>query len=517
MPSPVPQPLAAALASVDNLPSLPTAALEVLRLTREEDTTLDDLARVISGDPALAAKLLRFSNSSLFNLGQEVTTLQRATLVLGMKSVQLMSLSFSLAGGLTGGPQESVEGGFDYEMFWRRSVAAAVAGRVLTGLQGSLAEDEAFLCGLLVHIGQLVMAQCFDDYDEVLRRTRAAGHAWPRAETEREVLGFDHQDVGSALLASWMLPPLITVSVGHAHRPDDLPEDAPEAAPEIVRVLHVTALAVEVLCGHGTGEDLERLEREARERLGFAPEQIETFLLTLEGAFREAAGLLELPMPTNRSHEDILAEARSQMLQVGMKTAEELQEVRRAGGPPTRREVPDSPDHRDPDTGLVNSRGLEQFLAAQIEARMAPGVPRALGLLYVEVDQFDGLQDILGAEAAREAQRLVAAVLERITRRDDLAALAGKTRFAVVAPHCTPFGLRTLAERIRSGVEAASLSVEGEQVRLVVSVGGACLAEATGPRDAGALSAVVERYLDKARSAGGNRCELHGSPVHTRR
>ena len=82
----------------EELPSLPAVAVEVLRLCRRDDVTLDDLAGVIAMDPALAAKLLRYSNSSLFNLGTEVTTLQRAMLVLGLKSVQLMSLSFSLAG-----------------------------------------------------------------------------------------------------------------------------------------------------------------------------------------------------------------------------------------------------------------------------------------------------------------------------------------------------------------------------------------------------------------------------------
>ena len=114
--------------NADSLPSLPTVAMEVLRLTGEEGTTLDDLAIAISRDPALAAKLLKLSNSSLFSMSHEVSTLQKATMVLGMKSVMLMALSFSLADAV---PTSGATGSFDYQDYWLRSLVGAVAGRTL--------------------------------------------------------------------------------------------------------------------------------------------------------------------------------------------------------------------------------------------------------------------------------------------------------------------------------------------------------------------------------------------------
>ena len=68
-------------------------------------------------DPVLAAKLLKLSNSSLFTVGREITTLQRAMMILGMKTVKLMSLSFSLVGTV---PRNGAEAGFDIEEYWRR-------------------------------------------------------------------------------------------------------------------------------------------------------------------------------------------------------------------------------------------------------------------------------------------------------------------------------------------------------------------------------------------------------------
>ena len=97
------------LTQAENLPSLPTVALEVIQLTQDDDCTIDLLAQTISCDPALAAKLLKLSNSSLFTMGQDVTTLSRAAMVLGLKTVKLMSLSFSLVESLPGRSQLSGE------------------------------------------------------------------------------------------------------------------------------------------------------------------------------------------------------------------------------------------------------------------------------------------------------------------------------------------------------------------------------------------------------------------------
>ena len=127
------------LTQAENLPSLPAVAVEVIQQTQDDDCTIDILAETISRDPALAAKLLRLSNSSLFKIGQDVTTLSRAAMVLGLKTVKLMSLSFSLVDAL---PTSGTEAGFDFNAFWHRSLVTAVAARRLAG------SGSGWLCGV---------------------------------------------------------------------------------------------------------------------------------------------------------------------------------------------------------------------------------------------------------------------------------------------------------------------------------------------------------------------------------
>ena len=134
-----------AIKSADRLPSLPSVAIEVLRLTRDDDADIKELAQAIEMDPALATKMLKLANSPSYRRGAEITTLLRACNVLGMKTVKLMALSFSLKSAL---PTSGDAKGFDYTLYWRRSLTTAVAARGLGRLTKSRCADEAFLCGI---------------------------------------------------------------------------------------------------------------------------------------------------------------------------------------------------------------------------------------------------------------------------------------------------------------------------------------------------------------------------------
>jgi diguanylate cyclase (GGDEF)-like protein len=491
-----------ALLRRENLPTLPAVAVEVLRLCRRDDSTLDDLATTIARDPALTAKLLRYSNSSLFNLGSEVTTLQRATLVLGMKSVQLMSLSFSLASHL---PRDGQ--GFDYDSFWRRSLAQAVASRLLTSLSGRAGEDEAFLCGLLANLGQLVMAEGDQGYARVID---AAGDRWPGTAEEVHVLGYHRGDVTRELLGSWRLPPIIHLGVGYVHDQGDLPEDTPDLVREVVEVLDAAGLAVDVLCGE-SGRALVRLEEVAKERFALTAEQVGAYLLALEGAFREASELLDLPMPTDRSHDEIVAAARATMLQVGLEAAGELRESLAPIDLEHRESIPGDATLLEPVTGLLGREGFETYVRAEVLARATAPVAHAFGVLLLVIDDAAAL---LGGGAVREAQRSVATVLKRMTRKGDVPVRLEGSRFAVLIPQCSAFGLRTLAERIRVGVAQLQPSAGVADHGLTVSLGGACIGRAARTGDGGALIQVAERYLERALEHGGNATLVHATVIH---
>ena len=103
------------------LPTIPAVAMQVLELASRPDGTMAEVARLISRDPALAAKVLRVANSALYGFRRSTDNLRQALNVLGLNSAMTLALSFSLIGAL----RDVKRSGFDTEYYWRRSVIAS--------------------------------------------------------------------------------------------------------------------------------------------------------------------------------------------------------------------------------------------------------------------------------------------------------------------------------------------------------------------------------------------------------
>ena len=163
----MPTPIIEKIKTADNLPSLPTVAIQVLQMTQADDVSLADIARVIQQDPALTVKVLKVVNSSLFGMSRRISSVQQAMVVLGLRTVKVMVLSFSLVDTL----KDRRNSTFDYTGYWRRSLTTAVAAKSLAERVRPEYAEEAFVCGLLCDIGTLAAYHCARDmYLPVLQR-----------------------------------------------------------------------------------------------------------------------------------------------------------------------------------------------------------------------------------------------------------------------------------------------------------------------------------------------------------
>jgi diguanylate cyclase (GGDEF)-like protein len=203
------------LRTSDKLPSPSGIALEILKLTRDENTSSEQLGKVLVRDPALAGQVLKYANSAQIRTGKEVKTVAEAVTRLGTTTVRQLALGFSLLASARSGPCES----FDYTGFWTGSLASAVGAQVLSQHLPGVVADEAFTCGLLGQIGRLCLASVHpEDYALILTQWDH-GPDERLVQLERNAFSIDHNEISAALFEEWGLPENFQEAVLHQEDP----------------------------------------------------------------------------------------------------------------------------------------------------------------------------------------------------------------------------------------------------------------------------------------------------------
>lgn len=185
--------------------SLPTPAgvgMRILELTRTEDYSAEEMAEVLRSDPSLTSRILKLANSADRGGVEPCTSVQDALMRLGGRTVRDLALAFSLVSARRGDTCP----GFDYEQYWARSLARAVAAQALAARMGHSRPQEAYVCGLLAEIGALALASVHPQtYGSLLLERHGVDRAELRA-AEQEAFDIDHVQAAACLFSDWGLP-----------------------------------------------------------------------------------------------------------------------------------------------------------------------------------------------------------------------------------------------------------------------------------------------------------------------
>jgi len=185
----------------ERLPSPSGTALLIMQLVQKESTSTQQLSELVKVDPALTSRILSFANSAAFGARRPIAAVNDAVIMMGMQSVRNFALSLSLVNNNRGNHCP----GFDYDTYWARALAMAVAIAGITARERTATPEEAFTLGLLSDIGKLALATAWSDvYGECIRT--AQGDSLIQLEQER--FATDHKALTLMLLLDWGLPSL---------------------------------------------------------------------------------------------------------------------------------------------------------------------------------------------------------------------------------------------------------------------------------------------------------------------
>ncbi len=192
-----------------SLPSPSGVGLAILRLTQNPDHSIEELARCIQADPALTGRLLRLANGASRAGVDPAQTVTQAAMRLGIRAVRNVALGFTLVSAHRAG----VCAGFDYDRYWSKSLARAVAASAVAARARSFEPTEAFTCGLLSEVGMLALASVHAEaYGRVLGETVGRPLA-ELLEAERRAFQIHHVEISAGLMSDWGLSRAMTGAV----------------------------------------------------------------------------------------------------------------------------------------------------------------------------------------------------------------------------------------------------------------------------------------------------------------
>jgi diguanylate cyclase (GGDEF)-like protein len=490
--------LRARLEHCATLPTLPAVAVRVLTLCQSEDIDLRQIADAIGQDPALSAKVLRLVNSPAFGLRQEVRTVPHALALLGLNAVRTLALSFSLVRDLRKGQQAGLQ------VYWKRSIASAVAARELALALRFPAPDEAFLAALLQDIGILALGRVAGrEYEGIASR---AGDDHDRlAELEREVFGADHADVGGWMVETWNLPRPLCQAVASSHkRQRSRDRQVSDDVRKLEGIVRVSGLIADIWVRTDPGACATLAREVAVPQLGLNLLSFETVLTKTAAAVPQVAALFDLQLGTADEIAAILEQATETLVMVSFRASRQIDSAREAiDDLQAKTRVLEEASQRDKLTGLFNRARLDAYLAEEFATAQRNGKP--LSVIMADVDHFKLVNDTHGHQAGDRVLVGVAQALGGRLRPRDLVARYGGEEFVLILPETDPAGAKVVAERIRQKIEASRQEVGGASpLAVTVSFGCATLGVARFPTSTELLAA-ADRALYAAKRAGRNR------------
>lgn len=215
---------------ITNLPSLPHVLLRVLEMCNRDSASLQSIADILSQDAALSAKVFGASSTAQFNRQNNLATLEQKLALLGLDMVKTIAISSSFYQVFN---SISLSPGFDLKTFWGRSLSAAVLSKLIAQEVSYPHPEEAYLTGLLLNIGQLVLWSNFPKQYAVLLADKVDGIELLSLESEK--IGNNHCEIGAWLVNSWNLNSFMADAVLYHHMPQDKIADAHQ----LIQIAHV--------------------------------------------------------------------------------------------------------------------------------------------------------------------------------------------------------------------------------------------------------------------------------------
>jgi HD-like signal output (HDOD) protein len=243
-----------------DLPSFPDAVARVQHVLSDESITSERIARVVSSDAGLAARILTMANSTLLHRGgSPVTDLKIAVTRIGHDSIRAAALAYATAQVRHAADLAHIRN--DLERIWQEGVRVAALAHAMAKESKLMRPDEALLAGLLHNIGKVYI---------IARTPKGA----VQVHIDDAVLRDWHPGIGQALIENWKLPEEIAAAVGGQN---DV--ERSHAAPADLQDLLIVAVSLATQMANNAADDAALARMPAATAMGLTDSAIVRIML----------------------------------------------------------------------------------------------------------------------------------------------------------------------------------------------------------------------------------------------
>lgn len=220
-----------------SLPSMPDVAWKVRRLADREDSSVEDIGKAITADPAMSAKLVRACNSALYRGYSEVRNVRDAVVRLGGRTTRQLVTVFAMREVFRSRHPELQKA---MDELWQESRTVGALAYVLAESATRVSPEEALLAGLLHSIGAVPVLVHAEHHPVLLESPVALRKAMAELQS----------DIGAAILENWHFPDTFVEAARYG---DDWFYECARETPQLVDLVIVSRLHARISADRNEG------------------------------------------------------------------------------------------------------------------------------------------------------------------------------------------------------------------------------------------------------------------------
>lgn len=463
-----------------SLPTIPGIAMRIIDLANRPDTNMMQISDYVSMDPALSAKFLRVARSPLYMTRRTATNVRQAISLMGTHASIMIALSFSLIHSMKDKKQSDR---VNLNLFWRRSLLAALAARALGERLGYKKLDDLFLAGLLQDVGILAFdAVMPEEYEKVNRATLTHDEL---LQAERQTFGAGHDEVGYWLLKHWKLPDYLALSCLANH---SLTQEK-ESMSRMTSCIAVSSYIADHFLRPTSPVFSRQASQAALDYLDMDEEAFASVLGTIATRMPAAEELFDIQLLSPIEIDTVMNEARD--LQTLRQLSRDMELERGA--------------LRDALTGAHNRSYLDSTLQREFELASRNAWP--LSVAMIDLDHLKNINTQYGHSVGDAVLVAIVRNIQSQIRPDDIFARYVGERFVLVMPGATLDSAKKIIVRLQESIANIEHGQErNTPIKMTVSIGIASHMEGSAhfdrPED---IMKAVDETLLQAKQAGRNR------------